>query len=212
MFLRGGADSNHGLGYYGASKPFFSGFVPDGPVLYGYSGGGLGINQNGTKTVQLFWTPSQVGIGTTNPTPGFKLDVNGPLRCVGFTNASSARYKHDVTPLDAPLDRLLALRPVAFTWNDDMPEGVRGRRDIGLIAEEVAALFPELVAMSDGPEGKHAEGLDYTRIAVLAVHALKQQQAQIAGNQTQIDALKSDNADLRARLDRLERPVMESKP
>ena len=35
-------DANHGLGWYGSFKLFAGGSI-DGPVLYGYSGGALGI-------------------------------------------------------------------------------------------------------------------------------------------------------------------------
>jgi len=68
-------DANHGLGWYGSGKTWGSA-SPDGPVLYGFSGGLLGTNQNGTRTTALAWTNSgNVGIGTTSP--GRKLDVAG---------------------------------------------------------------------------------------------------------------------------------------
>jgi hypothetical protein len=41
LFLREVDDRNHGLGWYGTSK-LFGGINVDGPVLYGWSGGGLG--------------------------------------------------------------------------------------------------------------------------------------------------------------------------
>jgi hypothetical protein len=42
-------DTNHGLGWYGSSKPFAATFQPDGPVLFGYAGGGLGTTNGGQK-------------------------------------------------------------------------------------------------------------------------------------------------------------------
>src|ERR1035438_8059708 len=51
--LRG--DLNHGVGWYGAGKPF-AGVSVDGPVLFGYSGGGLGTLQAGTATnLAVYW-------------------------------------------------------------------------------------------------------------------------------------------------------------
>ena len=45
ILLRGvsGPDNNHGLGWYGAGKPW-NGIAIDGPVLYGFLGGMLGTN------------------------------------------------------------------------------------------------------------------------------------------------------------------------
>jgi type VI secretion system secreted protein VgrG len=53
VFLRAGADFNHGLGWYGYSKTF-GGVNVDGPVLYGCAGGGLGT-MCGSPTLALAW-------------------------------------------------------------------------------------------------------------------------------------------------------------
>lgn len=62
-------DANHGLGWYGAGKTY-AGLAVNGPVLYGYNGGGLGTVTPGTSTnLALFWNiAGQIGIGTTSPT------------------------------------------------------------------------------------------------------------------------------------------------
>ena len=72
LYLHG--DTNHGIGWYGSGKPFASINV-DGPVLYGFSGGGLGTINGGQKTALSWDNNSKVGI---NKTPGGDtLDVNG---------------------------------------------------------------------------------------------------------------------------------------
>lgn len=72
-------DSNHGLGWYGGTR-LFSGLNIDGPVLYGYSGGALGSNQNGTQKTALRWdSAGQVGIGGVS-VPSATLDVNGTIK------------------------------------------------------------------------------------------------------------------------------------
>jgi hypothetical protein len=57
IFLRDGSDINHGLGWHGTGKGF-AGQTPDGPVLYGYSGGGLG-STNGGQRLALTWDAQQ---------------------------------------------------------------------------------------------------------------------------------------------------------
>lgn len=141
-------------------------------------------------------TTGGVGIFTNTPNASFVLDVNGPLRCVGFTNASSARYKNDIQDYSSDiLARFNQLRPVTFTWTDAIPS-VAGKHDMGFIAEDVAALFPEAVSVVDGK----VEGIDYTKITALSVQAIKQQDRKI-------DQLSAENKDLRERLERLEKAL-----
>jgi hypothetical protein len=76
IYLRTTTDVNHGLGYYGGAK-LFNGNSPDGPVLYGYSGGILGTKNGGDQGV-LYWNNTgKVGIGAVPST--YKLEVNGDI-------------------------------------------------------------------------------------------------------------------------------------
>lgn len=69
------ADSNHGVGWYGPNK-LFDGAALDGPVLYGYSGGALGVNRVGVQKAALVWNSNgNVGVGTFSP--GANLEVGG---------------------------------------------------------------------------------------------------------------------------------------
>ena len=78
LFLRGGLDVNHGLGWYGEGKPF-AGVNLDGPVLYGYDGGGLGTTGGGATNLALSWTTGgRVGIGGVPQ--DVRLDVQGDIR------------------------------------------------------------------------------------------------------------------------------------
>jgi hypothetical protein len=54
---------------------------------------------------------------------------------------SSARYKRDIHDMDTASSKLLKLRPVTFVYKRDP----QGERQYGLIAEEVAKVYPELV-------------------------------------------------------------------
>ena len=67
LFLREPTDSNHGLRWSGISNTF-AGLTVDGPVLFGYNGGGLGVEQFGAETMALSWNSAgHVGIGTASP-------------------------------------------------------------------------------------------------------------------------------------------------
>lgn len=79
-------DNNHGLGWYGNKT--FAGTNLDGPVLFGFSGGGLGTERNGAENLALTWDSSgHVGIG--NPSPAFPLDMLSPWAQARFVTANS---------------------------------------------------------------------------------------------------------------------------
>ncbi len=138
------------------------------------------------------------GIGVLNPAYRLELpniaDNSGRGRANRWDTYSSARWKHNVQPIDSALAKILALRGVYFDWNEDHG----GQHDIGFLAEEVGAVVPELVTWE--ADGQSAQGLAYDRITALAVEAIKTQQQQIQD-------LSAENAELRARLERLEKLV-----
>ena len=113
-----------------------------------------------------------VGIG--NPQNGAQapLHVGGQvLSSAGFCTGSSRRWKTNVRPLDGALDAVARLQGVSFRWAAD------GRRDIGLIAEDVGRVVPEVVTHED--DGTQARGLDYGRLTSLLIEAIKEQQREI---------------------------------
>lgn len=79
-------DANHGLGWYGATRPF-NGINVDGPVLYGASGGVLGSVNGATQKAALRWDSNgRVSIGGGG-VPSEALDVNGNIKASGTISA-----------------------------------------------------------------------------------------------------------------------------
>jgi hypothetical protein len=72
------------------------------------------------------------------------VDGNGKLG----TAASSRRFKHDIKPMDKSSEAILALKPVTFHYKSD----AKGTPQFGLIAEEVAAVNPNLVVCDKNGE------------------------------------------------------------
>ena len=73
-----------------------------------------------------------------------RIDFGGRLD----TQTSSRRFKDHIAPMDEASETILALRPVTFHYKDDS----KCRPEFGLIAEEVAKVDPNLVALDK--EGK----------------------------------------------------------
>jgi hypothetical protein len=84
---------------------------------------------------------------------------------------------------------------VRFDWIEEEAAKRGGKtHDLGFIAESVAKEFPEIIARDAAGQ---VIGVDYARMSAVAVQAIKQQNARI-------EALAMENADLKARLQRLE--------
>ncbi len=130
---------------------------------------------------------------------GYRLELPntaGPAgqgRANAWVTYSSRELKQNIQTLKEPLAIINQLRGVSFDWRAALADGSRAH-DLGFIAEEVADVLPQLVTRT--PEGK-ATGLDYGRVVPITVEAIKAQQQRI-------DALQAENADLKARLDRIE--------
>ena len=64
------------------------------------------------------------------------------------TTASAARFKKEIKPMNKTSESILALRPVTFRYKTDS----KGVAQFGLIAEEVAAINPDLVVRDKNGE------------------------------------------------------------
>jgi hypothetical protein len=103
---------------------------------------------------------------------------------------SSARYKRDIHGMGVKSDGLLKLRPVTFRYKTDPA----GTLEYGLVAEEVAKFYPQLV--SYGPDGKPMTVRYLTLISMLINELQKQaaqnqrQAARLAGFEQRLSALE----------------------
>ncbi|MDW5549453.1 hypothetical protein [Methanosarcina sp.] len=76
IWLRGGTDCYHGIGWYGGSKPFADNTSINGPIVFGYNGGALGTTKDKQK-IALHWnSDGKVGVGTTDPLMDLDVSAN----------------------------------------------------------------------------------------------------------------------------------------
>jgi len=129
---------------------------------------------------QIFDNGTSVGIGTTNPSTSYKLDVNGGVRATAFYYTSDLALKTNIKPLENSLAKILQLQGVSFNWKDS------GEPSIGLIAQEVEKIFPELVSGNEG-----SKTVDYGKLVPVLIEAIKEQQNEIEKLKLEIEALKS---------------------
>ncbi|MBP8303722.1 MAG: tail fiber domain-containing protein [Phycisphaerae bacterium] len=118
----------------------------------------------------------RVGLGVTSPTHRLELPNTagsaGSGLAYSWSTYSSGRWKTNVQSIERAMDKVRQLRGVTFDWKDG------GRHDMGLIAEEVGKVVPEVVNYE--ANGGDASSMDYSRLVALLVEALKEQDARIA--------------------------------
>ena len=184
----GGAFHNYG-GYFRAAGGY-------GQGVYGGATG-----SNGTGVVGYATDSSGTGVKGY----GGEYDFYAAGKGEDYGSASSIRWKRDIQPINEPLDKIMMLRAVYFNWDDEHG----GQHDVGMIAEEVGEVLPEIVSYEEN--GVDATGMDYSKLTPLlveAVKALKQdvdeqreqrarKDAEIAAQQTQIQKLQEEVAELR---------------
>jgi hypothetical protein len=106
----------------------------------------------------------------------------------GYAEGSDARMKANVAKLGNVLDKLDAIRGVSFERIQLGAPTARAeqRRDIGVIAQEVERVFPELVSVH-GHENNKA--VNYSGLAGVLIEAVKELKAQNETLQSRIAAL-----------------------
>lgn len=111
-----------------------------------------------------------VATGLNNAIPVL-VDSNGQLGTV----SSSRRFKEDIQDMGGASRAILDLRPVTYRYQKPFDDGSKPIQ-YGLIAEEVAEVFPDLVARSaDG----QIETVKYQMLDTLLLNEVQRQQAEI---------------------------------
>jgi hypothetical protein len=187
------ADTNVGIGI---TAPMYrlhigngnSSFRAEGPATAGTGGraasfggyGDFGIDAPGISNGRFVVKESgAVGVAVAAPTHIFQVGQGfGNAFADGWSTYSSRRWKTNIQTLPNALAKVEQLRGVSYDLKGN------GKHEIGVIAEEVGAVVPEIVTYEEN--GKDAQGVDYTRLTALLIEAVKQQQRQIQNQQQQI--------------------------
>lgn len=160
--------------------------------------GDFGIDAPGTVNGRFVVkdTSGYVGVGTASPNRIFTVAQGaGHAIADGWDTYSSRRWKTNIQTLHGALEKVRQLRGVSYDLK------ASGKHEVGVIAEEVGAVVPEVVTFEKN--GRDAQGVDYSRLTALLIEATKEQQKLIQTQQEQISAQQTQMKAQRAQIVRL---------
>ena len=101
---------------------------------------------------------------------------DGDVVAFSSTIASDERLKENVKDLNYGLKDVLNIRPVSFDWKEKR----NAQHDIGVIAQEIEKIIPEVVEEVDtlNSEDTH-KTVDYAKLTSVLIKAVQEQQQQI---------------------------------
>jgi len=146
---------------------------------------------------------------TVQPVVGTDPDnvtVNSAGR-LGRGNVSSRRYKHDIKPMDNASEAILALKPVTFRYNKEYD--ATQTLAYGLIAEDVAQVYPDLVGRNR--EGQ-PESVRYEQINAMLLNEFLKEHRKMEDQQKQINALTVQLKEQAAQIQKVSAQVKMSRP
>jgi len=122
----------------------------------------------------------------------------------GVFSPSDARLKTNVMQLPNVLEKLEKIRGVSFNWNEGLGRPTE-RRQIGVIAQEVEAVFPELVTTQSDEDYRAVNYAGLSSVLIEAVKQLKAEKDELAARVAAMEKQQQQMTDLTARLVRLEK-------
>ena len=111
-------------------------------------------------------------------------DAGATIYAAGLVEGSSMTLKENIGEIESPLDKLTKLRGVEFDYKSTK------ERSIGMIAEEVNEVFPELVNKNEDGE---VTAMSYSRMTAVLLEAVKELSQEVKDSREEIRELKKLN-------------------
>jgi hypothetical protein len=150
----------------------------------------------------------EVGVGTITPGVMFQVGESGDgtvARANAWNTFSDEKLKKSFKPIDESLRKIASIHGYSYEWKN----GPDKKRQIGLKAQEVQKVFPEVV--SKGSDGFLS--VSYDKLIAPVIEAIKElsdrDDRRIRELEKNNDDLRRQNQELEKRLSRLERSVPE---
>ncbi len=108
------------------------------------------------------------------------IETSGDIVAFG---SSDRNLKDNIQPIENPLEKMKEIGGYSFVWNDN--QSVYEGKDIGVIAQEIQSVLPEIVATRDNGY----LGVKYEKIVPLLIESIKELQKKIEHIEENCDCL-----------------------
>jgi Chaperone of endosialidase len=182
QFNGSGAFGLNGANYGTAGQVLTSNGTAGAPTWQAASGGLTltdDTSTNATRYIPI--TSATSGSVSTANVSSTKLQFNpstGNLSATQFTSLSDVTQKTNIHPIETPIELTKQLQGVRFNWIDN------NKSSLGLIAQEVEKVLPELV--EDGDDD--LKRVNYSNMIGLLIEAIKEQQVRIEELERKLNA------------------------
>ena len=171
---------SYGTNFNHSITSSYGGTYGDDLTINSYHHLRINIDSNNNNTDEKF----EIGNNTTGTgNVRFRVTGTGAVFAandvVAFNSFSDKRLKTDIKPTTGNLEKILKLEPIEYRWKDGSRDG---KKEIGLIAQEVEKIVPEVVRenyrLSDDDETLYKQ-VDYEHLVSTLIGAVQEQQKQI---------------------------------
>ena len=155
----------------------------------------------GTTTVDSLNITGNFELGSSSTPSTFKLngnDITQGLKNLPISGSgnSSKRFKQNILSLETSIENIYQLNPVSFDYKEAFKQYKTpnaANSEIGLIAEQVLPLIPEITLLDDDNK---VMGIDYPKLSILLLSAIQELKAEVT-------ALQKNNQQLQQQMDSL---------
>lgn len=139
-----------------------------------------GMFCNGAPLMLEFTT--QCSFPASNPV--FTVSFGGTAQAWAFVPFSDSTLKSNILTMGNCLQDVLALRPVTYNWKNQI---IGNATQIGLIAQEVQSIIPEVVHTS----ADSLMGINYNALVPVLIRSIQEQQEIINNLEIRLQALEN---------------------
>jgi len=158
--------NNNALGISAISSPtYFTGVSTTSQIITGSGGSGSAFPYYGDAVIY----------GT--------LTVSGTTTVQSLVETSTINKKENIRPIEPQLKILNNIIPSRFTWKDSKKE------DIGLIAESIESIYPELV---ERDTNGNVVGINYSKLTAVLIKASQEQQEIVKSLEDRLSKIEKD--------------------
>ncbi len=164
-----GINSVTAVDYYGNGSNLTGVLSTDGD-------GGASLDGH-LQVVSIEATGAGIALTVTNDVAiGGSMSVAETIYAQGYDSLSDAKLKENIVPLTGALHNLGSISGVSYTWKSS------GEASMGVIAQEVQAVYPELVT-----EGGESLSVNYNGLIGVLIESVKELNAKVEDLQRQLD-------------------------